>query len=350
MKTASYFLLCILLVAGCQEPSFRQQTKPETPTDQILIDPEGKENKSGRAGRFISNPFWNLYRGNSDGLWFNFSSNGINWSTSSQVNSGALLDQAPETIFFNDRLIVAYRGRLIGSGSETVYITFSDDGINWTQIPTPITSTSTPALVVKNGLLFVYSTLSAPPWNDGTVYQWSTSDLANWSSNLVTGIPGNLPGYGLSAALDLINRVHLFYHIPDGGNVRMKSASSNDGISFGGPTQVVRDYGISSGVDNDAVSRDGAIAMVYRASNGNVRVIPDIINAQSISYAIPNSSTSRGPSITFRGGRLIVTYKGNSTNNVWFSFSDNGGVSWSAQTTHPGSTPSGPSITAIGAN
>lgn len=350
MKKEFNLVFVILLLVGCQEPDFRKTPKVDEPIDQVIVEPEVKSNKSARSGRFISYPYWNMYRGNCDGLWYNYSSNGINWSSSSQVNSGALLEQAPETIFFNNRLIAAHRGR---SGpdpkqNERVWITYSDDGINWVQIGTNITTTSTPALVVKDGLLFVYAT-NAGYLNDGTVFQWSTSDLINWNSNLVSGIPGNYYSFGLSAALDGINRIHLFYHIPEGGNTRMKSSSSNDGINFGGPTQVVRDYGVSTGVDNDAVSRGTTIAMVYRSS-GNVRVIPDIINSPTTSYPIPNSSTSRGPSITYYSGRLVVTYKGNSTNNVWFSYSNNNGISWSAQTTHPGATPSGPSITAIGAN
>ncbi|MBL7876080.1 MAG: hypothetical protein JNL53_10470 [Cyclobacteriaceae bacterium] len=348
MKKLFVFSITLLSIAACQEPTFK--TSPASKENSIsIVEPEADEksdNKSARLGRFISNPYWNLYRGNNDGLWYNYSSNGTSWSSSLQVNSGALLDQSPQAIFFNDRLVVVHRGRYSSGGGETqqIYLTYSDDGINWTQINVPAYTQSTPALAIHNNKLFIFYNATS----GGAIGQVNTTDLVNWSGSTVNINESNVWNYGLSAAVDNLNRIHLFYHFNSGGTIRMRSQSSNDGQNFGDFNSFFKDYGVSTGVDVDAVAYNGSVAMVFRGANYSVRVIPNIL-LTSI-YNIPNAQTSRGPSITTYNGGLHVSYKGNSTNNIWYSYSTNGGVNWAPQTTHSGSTPSGPDVTAIGAH
>jgi hypothetical protein len=348
MKKLFVFFITLLSIAACQEPTFK--TSPASKEKSISIaEPEAdekSESKSGRLGLLISNPYWNLYRGNNNGLWYNYSSNGTSWSSSLQVNSGALLDQSPQAIFFNDRLVVAHRGNQnpIQNINDKIYITYSDDGINWTQIQAPWSATSTPALAVFNNKLYIFSIqVTFDGISDVTrVVQSNTTDLINWNTSDVFGISGVNPGFGLSAAVEgPNNRLHLFYGY--GSSSIIYSSSSYDGINF----SFFKNYGASSGVDVDAVAFNGSIAMAYRGASNSVRVLPNIYNTTS--YGIPNAQTSRGPSITTYNGRLHVSYKGNSTNNIWYSYSTNGGVNWAPQTTHPGATPSGPDVTAIGA-
>jgi hypothetical protein len=233
-----------------------------------------------------------FFRGvTSDKIYFSHSSDGSTWSGgNTELGNGAQTSDDPAAVVFNGKIFLLYRGK---GADDRVYVSQSTDGFSWTgNIPISTVGdgydTRSPVAVTTDGINMYLAVRLR--YGDG-IRLFRSNDGFNWVYLIQ-------PPYLSSRAVSIC---HL------GGNINIVAKSTG--------------------------SATGIYHYWYNISSGTVS------GSQFIS-----AFTNERPSLATDGSKLVVVYKGASTDNIYRSYSLNGGLTWQGNNQVAGQTNRGPAV------
>ncbi|MEM6794994.1 MAG: hypothetical protein AAF725_13535, partial [Acidobacteriota bacterium] len=272
-------------------------------------------------------PFQAFYRGNDfRTLRTATSFSGTSWSGDNVLGNGAMSRRSPAAVKFNNRIFVFYRG----ATNEEIYVTWSDDGVSWAGnrvLGNGVETKEGVAATVFNNRIYVF--------NKGrytnAIWMSSSSNGFTWSTPRVIVSDGNGTD-GPPAAVTYNGKIEVHYRHDQN---KIKHVTSSDAVtwSFGPDRSQRASEGVALAVFNDRL---------YLAF-GTPRGVPNFSNTSTITvynrlavYSKLNdgpwsgvswvleAESDRRPALAASENRLVLLYKGVSSKNLFYSYSNDG--------------------------
>lgn len=324
----------------------------EDPTDpfNVILDCEGPGGGSPGGANGIATGFHYTHIGSNERIYHARSSDGITWLnnnyTDVTTSSNSKTDRGPATVFFKDELYSFYKGE----NSDEISFTKTSNGVTWSphyslsaSLPggSVYKSQYTPAAVVYRDTLYVYYARNSNIWG---LY---TADGINWSNtgrliqdgevencSTITIIVDCFKPFAQFGATVYNNQIVLMFpSAADGGKLKVRRSSNGkaffQNFSLFPAIEPDKNKGVSG------VEFNGKLFMTFGGRyTSNVKIVEtDLItaNQRDITVGQGTARTSQTPSIATDGNKLVVVYKGNSGQNIFKAYSNNG-ITWMGNT------------------
>lgn len=334
---------------------------------------DGDDSDSG-----IRSGFHYVHRGGNARLYHAFSSNGTTWSNdmsnykdiTSLSATGGKTQRGPALSYFNNELYAFFTGE---TSDKIYYLTTADeatwkgDNISYTAY-VPVTgrpfeaipkASMSPVSIVHKNKLFLYSV--SKPWigtyGESTINIFSSSNGSTWASpDTIPGVrvdtKGGSPFHNWrTSALGVAtssSRVYIMY--PD-ANRNTKLAFSADGrtnwgeisIPFGNGKEGYSGTYLQGTLYFVAVGRDSENIYLFKINPRDIGIaqVPVLLSSQKIIADDVYLSTDQTPTIASANGLLVVSYKEKNRDNIRYSYSSDGGTTWSKDENAVGGTKKG---------
>lgn len=263
------------------------------------------------------------------------SSNGTSWYGHGALNNNPQTTNPPAAIRYGNKVFCFYRGNDYQLYTK-VYYSYTFNGNTWwgdVSIPnTSIKNTSwqSPVPVIHNDVLYVF-------YDSGnTISYVTTTDGVSWSSpTVITTSTAFSPDAKFSVVvMSGILRLVGFNYAKD--KIKIFSAYSGPTNSWSlsaSISEATKNSGVTATVFN------GQMYMSFRGKTSE-KVYVRRWGASS-SVHVGNGYSTETPHITTGNGKMIVLFKGNSSNSIWETYSTNG-TSWVGNYTVSGTTKTSP--------
>lgn len=324
------FLSICLLGISCEK-----NTIENLDTDQVQLLNKPDTENSLQKNTTLADRFQYFHRGNNkQNIYSSSSTTGTgNWSSSRRVPGTGLTNSSISVAQFGSRVAVAYRGR---RNTGKIYYALSNDGNNFgpeRTVPGALTS-GTLHLTEFNGQLFLYHRGRTSGNNQIYVSSFNGS---TWSTNRKIV---NAPVYN---DFDLVTINGVLYLIAINSSEIVVQAS-RDGINFNNVSRQLFRFPVGTRYSNPVsfsitkrkhTNTNSYYAVVNTDSNEIFSISSTDLQSFSTlrKITINNGSPIKSDesiSIATNGTQLVVAYEAESSNDVLYSFSNNG-TNWTQQ-------------------
>ncbi|MEM8993667.1 MAG: hypothetical protein AAGF23_02620 [Acidobacteriota bacterium] len=293
----------------------------------------------------FAEPFLAVYRGESNpGLRSAAAFDGTDWTGDTFLGNGAASSRSPALVKFNNRVFAFYRG----FSNDEIYVSWTDDGVIWSGNRVLGNGAQTKegvAATVFNNRIYVFNKGKSSK----AIWMSSSSDGFNWSAGGHRKIVSDGNGTaGPPAAAAFDGRLEVHYHHDDDDIV--KHVTSPDGITWtsGTTRQNTPDEGVALTVFNNRLYLAYATARAvplginsYYTAYGRIAVTSKPIGGTwgPITWVL-SAETDRQPALAASDNRLVLLYKGQQTDKLFYAYSDDGD-NWSGDLIAVGETDKG---------
>jgi|GEM_PF-6105097 hypothetical protein len=360
LKLFSVFLLLTLLTFSCQQEevvtslteSKGLQAAATQGVDEIAESIRLKEKTLVQSSPTYTGPSWIYFnKGNSsNNLYRTTSNDGITWGTTNPQIPRAQTSEGPGAAYFNNNVFTFFRG----VASNKIYYSYSSDGSTWnggnTELGNGAETSDDPAAVSFKGNLFLfYRGKGGTIYPETRIYYSVSGDGFNWTGN----VPLNVTGAGLAARSEpavTTDGVYLYLlirsDVPAYNQILLYRSADGINWSYIGNTGESTDKGVA--VSSVRLSDDfyPQLYMVYKGESTNNLLVKKYnisFGTWGSSQQILGAKTRERPSLATDYSKLVVLYKGNSTDNLFRSYTTNGNT-WTGNNQVAGQTNRGPAV------
>jgi hypothetical protein len=241
------------------------------------------------------------------------------WTNDGTMGGGNLTSRGPAATIFNNNIYAVYKGQ----SSNYVYYTTSTDGTSWassSQLPSSFQISKDPGVAVYGSKIYV----AARGKTTERVYWAESSNGSSW--NYIGHLINDAT---TSGDVDLVTfNGNLYEFHPKDGSVKY---SFYDGTDWSGVHTIT---GASTSSSPCAVVFNGRMYVFFPGSGDNKIRYTSTANGStysSIATLNTNDKSNKRISAAVDGSKLILAFKGNSSNYLYLRYSTNGS-SWSIPT------------------
>jgi hypothetical protein len=370
LKLFSVFLLLTLLSFSCQQEdivtSLTDTESVQLATNQVSDEATESLKPNNQlllqSSPTYTGPSWIYFnKGNSsNNLYRTTSNDGITWGTTNPQIPNAQTPDGPGAAYFNNTVFAFFRG----VSSNKIYYSYSSDGSTWsggnTELGNGAETSDDPASIVFKGNLFLFYRGKGGIFPEGRIYYSQSGDGFNWTGNNEVNVTSGVSINTYTEPAVATDGTYLYLFIvysydtppPPGGTLDKKIVVYR---SFNGTDWTfLTDSGETTSVTGTPKRGIGVAAALYQSqlylafkaeSNNNL-----LIKKYNISNGIWSSvqqvlsaKTNQRPSLATNGSRLVAVYKGNTSDYLRRSYT-NDGTTWVGDNQIAGETNRGPSV------
>lgn len=264
-------------------------------------------------------PFQYFYRGfSNETIYYSFSYDGINWQGDRPLGNGASSHSGPTAAIFQNKIFVFHRG----DSHEQIYYSYSTNGRDWQgnqQLNTIANTDRPPGVAVFDSRLWV---VYGEPDN-GSVWVTSSEDGFDWSAG-VRILSNNAGTFAAPEAFTYGDRLYMF--IPEIGDPKhLLIYSTDDGETW--DYEGSNPYSTGAGVGT-AFFDDKLWVAFTDSDDWKVQVMAwdPQFNDWLGPYFVGTAETKDRVTLATDGDQLVVMFKGRNSNNIFYAYSDDGFV------------------------